>query len=370
MKEFVSSSEKAVNKGLRSGRWPVYSEYEIREANGFKYVYAPPFLRDRTSGAKQSSGRPRRRRNRGEDYTPLVRTPGLFLEFAQLVDDGELDTETSEDGWLYGELETEKNTKGMLDWVERYGVLGLSPPEGYRTLDQVRDALKREPDQASPVDAGIVISPPWGAPWEPRRWTPELMREVLDAGPPGPPILRGVSERGGKKDTVTRFVVEAVDANRTLRLYEAAAGQGDPDVEAIRSLMPREFEGVAGTLSWFRDRALGRVEAKTQEMVSNHCHPALYRRRDGALVDGYGFRSLLGAMWLQMRWLLRAPPENVRHCLWCNRVIAFEQPEQSEGDPGLKKNARGGYRTRKDKKFCDDHCRAKHYYHARVKPRR
>lgn len=32
-------------------------------------------------------------------------------------------------------------------------------------------------------------------------------------------------------------------------------------------------------------------------------------------------------------------------------------------DPGLKKNAQGRYRTRKDKTYCSDRCRAFHHYH-------
>jgi len=307
-------------------------------------------------------------RNRGEDYLPLVKVPGLFLEFAQLAEDPGLEVEMSGDGWLHGELETAKNIEVALDWVRRYGVLGCTPLEGYWTLDRVKGALEEEPAQVDPPGPGIVLSPPWGKPSEPRRWTLALMRQVLDAGPPGSPVLREVFERGGKKDTITRFVIEALAANRTLRLYEAATASTGEDEEAIEVLMEGDLKGITDTAD-LRDRALRRVARSAQEMVRDHCFPLLHRRKDGDFVSGWGFKSLLGAMWLQMYWLLTATGE-VRRCRWCDKVIAFEQPEQPNADPGLKKGVRGAYRTRKDKKYCSDGCRGLYHYHSKVGPRR
>ena len=91
-----------------------------------------------------------------------------------------------------------------------------------------------------------------------------------------------------------------------------------------------------------------------------------YRRRDGAFRTGWGFRSLLGAMWLQMLWLLTAPEEDVRRCLWCDQVITFEQPEQP-AIPAWKNNRRRRRKIRKDKQYCDAHCRTAYDYHMREK---
>jgi hypothetical protein len=113
-----------------------------------------------------------------------------------------------------------------------------------------------------------------------------------------------------------------------------------------------------------KDMVLEFIDETIHERVTGECHPRLYRRRDGTARRGWGFKSLLGAMWLQMMWLRSAPVDEVDHCLWCRKTIAFEpQPEQPEIDPGLKKNPRWKYKTRDDKTYCDSRCRAKWNYH-------
>ena len=76
----------------------------------------------------------------------------------------------------------------------------------------------------------------------------------------------------------------------------------------------------------------------------------------------YGFKNLLGAIWLQMAWLLCAD-EGIRRCKLpdCFRVIAFEPGEQPPLD--APKGARGKYKTRKDREFCKDRpCKQKYHY--------
>jgi hypothetical protein len=76
-------------------------------------------------------------------------------------------------------------------------------------------------------------------------------------------------------------------------------------------------------------------------------------------------------MYLQMMWLMSAKGDEVRWCKrpGCNRVVDFEQPKPPK-DPGLKKNARGKYKTRNDKEFCGPRCKGKYHYEYRVKPKR
>jgi len=91
------------------------------------------------------------------------------------------------------------------------------------------------------------------------------------------------------------------------------------------------------------------------------CFPQVYRTQDGFSQPSWGFRSLLGAMWLQMMFLVSATGK-VRYCLGpgCNAVISFDQPQQPPA-PGLKKNDRSrGYRTRRDKVFCSKRCNMAH----------
>jgi hypothetical protein len=55
-----------------------------------------------------------------------------------------------------------------------------------------------------------------------------------------------------------------------------------------------------------------------QAKVSRHASLALYQR-DGGYVQGYDFVNLLGAMWLQVFWLLTADKQP-RKCRRCRRV--------------------------------------------------
>ena len=63
-------------------------------------------------------------------------------------------------------------------------------------------------------------------------------------------------------------------------------------------------------------------------------------------------------------WLVSTSEEDIHRCPWCRKIVTFEpSPEQPEVDPGLGKNARKTYKTRVDKTFCDDRCKAKWNYH-------
>lgn len=89
------------------------------------------------------------------------------------------------------------------------------------------------------------------------------------------------------------FVFEARKANAVLRLYEAATALGGPDAEG------------------------------------------------NTFCSGYGFKFLLGAMYLQTIWFVSATGEFRR----CQR-------------PGCNKIFTSG---RKDKRFCSDNCRVKNH---------
>ena len=177
---------------------------------------------------------------------------------------------------------------------------------------------------------------------------------------------------GGPHDSLLAFDSEACKANAVLRLYEAATDPKGVDVESIRryegwftseALLSR-FGHRMETSAGLRDVALGWVAGTVRRKVAEDCHPELYQEADGFRI-GYGFKSLVGAMYLQMMWLMTTTGET-RRCQGpgCNKVIKFEPPE-SPKDPGLRKNARGRYRTRKDKRFCSDNCRVKNHQQAK-----
>lgn len=84
-------------------------------------------------------------------------------------------------------------------------------------------------------------------------------------------------------------------------------------------------------------------------------------------LSGGAFESLLGALYLQMAWLLVAK-EEVR-CKQCDRVINYEQPEIPWEQLLAQKGKRKPYKTRSDKEFCSKSCADKWYYEKVRKPR-
>lgn len=234
-----------------------------------------------------------------EEYYPLARVPGLFLEFAQLKDEGEITRQV----WL--------------DWIGRYGVLGLN----------WRDPV---------ADAGLV-------------------------GLYGP-----VSLEGGPAESHRNFASEARKANRVLRLYES--------VTSPRVLRQDRVDRWAELIeeTWHRAPV---TDARRHILEMLHsfvgveveeCYPVLdYFSGEERFVQAWGYRTLPAAMYLQMMWLLTATGDQVKWCARpeCDKVITFDQPEQAASH-GMRRNDRSkGYRTRQDKEFCSDNCRAKYHYH-------
>ncbi len=240
-----------------------------------------------------------------DEYRPLADYPGLFLNFAGLADKGDVTREE----WL--------------DWIHGYGVLGLG---------------HRDPENAS--------------------WLEDP----------------SMCEIGGSGESFRNFRREALKANWLLRLYESLASPEGPDAEWSR----RTWEQIHGydpgpILFKFSGSAEGRARALnvvwTQvNLQTMECYPALHLGSE-ALVQGWDFYSLLGAMYLQMMWLMSANEDEVRRCRrpGCNRVITFHQPEQPK-NPGLSKNVRGKYKTRSDKVYCRDTCKGlDHYYRKKAR---
>jgi hypothetical protein len=354
--DFALASSRAVDKNLRAGEWLVYERYEVKGTGESAYIQAPLWWAEepddpnelelyraykRSLGkvyeddpdfaahlAAQGSGI--ERENVPEHYVPLD-YHDLFLLFANLIEEGPITSEV------------------VRDWAEQYGVLGLQ-----RT-------------------------------------------SVNGMGNP----------RGGPADSVANFEYFAEEANMVLRLYEAAMAPEGPDHEYLRKhIRVPELASIQSLLAvtkvrYEKDDAgeeIAHVEQKTLSKptrdvidqilmdrvppeplkkaalddvaetvhlrVTGECYPRLYRQRDGTFRRGWGFKSLLGAMWLQMMWLMSASGEDIHRCPSCRKTVRFEpSPEQPEIDPGLKKNAHKKHKTRADKIFCDDRCKANWNYH-------
>jgi hypothetical protein len=310
IREFKQARSKAVDSNLPTGGWRVYDTYEIvRDAEVGHFVYAPPPPTNIVAYPTDSKGPvvSRWEQDDGirEVYAPL-RLDGLFLEFATLVEEAPVDARV------------------VKDWAERYGLLGR-PWSRMVTIF----GTKAEIDEEEPE-------------WMSCRGTDRLQE-------------------------VSEFSRTAEEANRCLRLYEAAASEEGPIREDL------EFYGI----SWsepgkMRKDALFEVSKIVQRNLTAHCYPQLtYNRIDGTShpVMTWGFHTLQGALFVQMARILTAKKRDIKRCEYpgCTKVVRIEGPKET--DPSKMNDRSKGYKTRKDKKFCTPKHRHD-YYNEYTRPRK
>jgi hypothetical protein len=308
-KDFLIASSKAVDIDLQVGEWPVYRSYEFKGVGEKAYVDAPRWWAEEPKDPEELESY-----RQYEDS--LVKKYKGNIEFASYSAAYSFGIEQHNKEERYRPLdypdiflrfarlveESSITQEAVLDWVKQYGVLGVDKASG-----------------------GMGFG----------------------------------NHRGGPSETVSKFEDCAREANTVLRLYEAASAPEGPDVEYLRACIVEPGSSPEMLSELARDYVRQTVHLR----VAGECYPHLYRQRDGSFKQGWGFKSLLGAMWLQMMWLVTTAEEDIRCCLWCRRPIDFKRPEQPKEDPGLTKNARGKYRTREDKRFCGGRCRADWNYH-------
>jgi hypothetical protein len=184
--------------------------------------------------------------------------------------------------------------------------------------------------------------------------------------------------RGGPKEKFSVFKGEAEIANWVLRLYEEATAE-EPDIPAIRELLEAraQFERsgmevhvlTAGTPEEIQGWALSEVARVVQKRLASECFPRLYRRPDFSFVQSpSGFGSLVGAMYLQMMWLMTATGTKKR-CdgPGCDKIIYFDADYLPGDQEQRESGVRGIYRSRK---FCSTNCRVKRWQHDKKKAQR
>ena len=298
--------EKTVQDELRVGEWAVYKKYKIIETEGHKFVRAP-------LTAKQLRER--------QIYNPLSRpSADLFLRFAEWPKKYDMDYDAAA-------AESKKNQEATLRWTRTYGVLGLNPPDftvlGTSTA-AVEDYLGRPGSDGS---AG-------------RGWQNDALG-------------------GYPNESVARFVAEALEACMVKQLYEAATARPKPDHEAIVALMSSQPEGWGPKLGMSSTReshgdtsdrahdwALTVVEETVQRKLQKHSHLTLTVSK-GSYQEGRAFHSLLGAMWMQMLYLM-CGSARVCELPGCTRILSLEESEQS-----IRQRAESPKRkTPKHKRFC------------------
>jgi hypothetical protein len=261
-------------------------------------------------------------------YYPLEDTPNLFLDFTRLYRDSEKDSSVNlfEDdpdflhmfARLYREKDKDSPTDAVLNWVRRYGLLGYG----------------------------------------------------------------GGAYGGGPEDTVENYLGSSYWAAGILAMYEAAL---NGDQEAAKAAVLEEFlpvDPVGYSLNRLGKQEFSARKAKTIEErysgsyleyaldtalylvtsnVREECLPTLFLPEGvedpSKISASLSFKSLYGAMYLQIYWLMAAGG-NVTRCRWCGQIISLISPV-----PGARK-------TRQDKTFCGNACRQRHHYHTKTKPRR
>jgi hypothetical protein len=319
----TGNSGKAVKKTPPSQQWPVYGEYKVEvEEGGENYVVACTSMAEPVSDETDDHGQ-RVKSYRGRDpsqdataylplrdskpvvdnnYAPLM-APELVVELANIADNP-----------ITPEV--------VLSWAETYGILASSKEE---------DVLVDE-------FVGVPIS--------------------------------GYACR----ESVSAFAAAAGTVRLCLRVYEALIREEELDFEKLSAEIGHlpENKLVREMRSWEREpgheRAwlfgmLGRV---TQARLLEHCYPKFdtYARGGyptGRFVLSWGFRNLLGAIWLQFAGILE-DEDSARFCRLpdCRRLITVEhgKPSYEISVPG-----RGTYNTRSDRVFCKGRaCKQKYNY--------
>jgi hypothetical protein len=173
-----------------------------------------------------------------------------------------------------------------------------------------------------------------------------------------------------------------------LLLYEAAIGRDrhkleqvlfdDEDRERVTETRQRlKVEAEATGTDYedvFMNTALFQLIEFASGALISYCYPVIsypprysHLPEDAAppmtpdqLARGWGARNLLGAMGLQLYWLITSEGKLDR-CKYCGRIISHTSPVPGGQTTKSRK-------TRSDKSFCNSRCRQNHHYHNRQKP--
>jgi len=168
--------------------------------------------------------------------------------------------------------------------------------------------------------------------------------------------------------SLQRFYEESQRAWVVVSLYESVLNRNQ---DAARSLLTNyrhlddsfrhHYEQLAGESSAEErqytslHRALAASVSVVNSVVKSYCEANLVVALDespeidtSAVKRLWYFDNVLGAMYLQMYWLLTSGGNLVR-CEYCGRIVSLARPHP------------GGRKRRRDKRFCDDACRQAHH---------
>ncbi len=305
--DITSDLEKAVNKDSPSRTWPVYRDYEVvvDEESGESFVVATVGLFELVQDEDVGHGQ-RVKTYRGREPEQAVLTDYAALRTPELAVD------------LANLADNAITPEAVVGWAEVYGLLApSSEPAVLNSFPDIPDFAFRE--------------------------------------------------------SVSEFARAAGEVRTCLRTYGALQSDEDLDLEKLSSEVgPLQSEAIrpeerkqGHERAWLFG-VLGRM---TQMRLHEHCYPQfnIYTRGlypTGRFALSWGFHNLLGAIWIQMAWLLESQG-SVKFCRLpdCRRVIIFESGEPSYE---ISRPGRGKYKTRSDRVYCRDRA-CKQKYHSRKK---
>jgi hypothetical protein len=195
-----------------------------------------------------------------------------------------------------------------------------------------------------------------------REWAQEYgLLGVTAAGATGDG-LAAFPQGAHDRESVARFVAEARAAKRALAFYDAALRA---DLAAVEALDPHdefypavEWHPVVEARKW----GLHAASVLTQSRVSAWCAPMI-AWRSGSPAGVWGFKSLAGAMWLQMLFVLTGDHAG-RVC--ANPDCPTPKFSWKRGEDYIN----GGKARGRQRRYCSEECRRHAHYINKTKPRR
>jgi hypothetical protein len=157
----------------------------------------------------------------------------------------------------------------------------------------------------------------------------------------------GRDQRNDITDSFSDFLQEARLANQTLRLFEAVTSPDGLDVGSVQELLPEEYGSHVGDGPGQLERvALWAVKDSIEQKVRENCYNILVlrdtdvwrKKRLSPFATRWQFNSLLGAMWLQFKWLVSM--DGLRYCQapGCPRIISpYARSDKKTCSPACRK---------------------------------
>ncbi len=179
------------------------------------------------------------------------------------------------------------------------------------------------------------------------------------------------------RDYVDDFFEEVDRAATVLALYEAVLARDREKAWLMVEEGPSPFAKVLYEQLWNWEEedekhhdgilgfALHAVAFEVTRMVRTYASRSFWMPPGRALPSrvkwGWNFDNLLGAMYLQMYWLLEAGENNVTHCKNCGATIKLTASKPTSTDPSKTR------KVRSDRQFCDNKGRCQQSYNYRTK---